>query len=117
MPPDAAAAISDKEPAGLLVDSPWPPPGAPRWRHRLFHALRSPAHHIALLTLIALTISLNLAALMVSLFFCYELHEQKAPAVARALRGLRWTSLALLFLQLLEAAFRCAVVSVCAFFA
>ena len=112
-PPPAA----EREPAGLLVDSPWPPPSAPRWRRRLFHALHSPAHHAALLTLIALTICLNLAALMVSLFFCQQLHERRAPAVSRALRGLRWASVALLVLQLAEAVLRCAVVSFCAFFA
>ena len=101
----------------MLVDSPWPPASAPRWRRRLFHALHSPAHHVALLACIALTIALNLAALMVSLFFCQQLHARAAPAAARALRGLRWASVALLLLQLAEASLRCAVVSFCAFFA
>lgn len=113
MAPDVAPAF--EEPPGLLVDSPWPHPSAPRWRRRLFHAFHSPAHHAALLAVILLTICLNLAALMVSLFLCVELHEQRAPDVSRALRGLRWTSVALLFLQLAEAALRCAVVGLCAF--
>jgi hypothetical protein len=85
MAPDVASAF--EEPPGLLVDSPWPHPSAPRWRRRLFHAFHSPAHHAALLAVILLTICLNLAALMVSLFFCVELHEQRAPDVSARCAG------------------------------
>ena len=110
------AAEDEAEPPGLLVDAPRLPPSAPRWRRRLFFALHSPAHHAALLACIALAICLALAALMVNLLYCRQLHDRSAPAVERALRGLRWASVALLFLMLAETALRCAVVGARAFF-
>ena len=107
-------ASSTAEPAG--ADSPAPPAHAAAWRHRTFALLHTRRAHVTHLAVILLDIALNIAGLLLALFTCRTPREHLAESVKRAEEALRWSSVGLLSLMILELLARAAAVGPLRFF-
>jgi len=110
---DCAAAPAQESDEQLFADSPAPPPSSARWRSVLFRKLHSRRAHLVLMTIIILDMLLNQAGVLLSLFTC---GRKKSGAVRAAETALRWASVALLVIMLLELLARAAAVGVTRFF-
>jgi len=105
---DAPAQESDDEP--LVADSPAPPPSAARWRVVLFRELHRRRAHVLASAVIVLDVLCNVAGLLLALFTCKMDREERPAAVHAAESALRYTSIALLSLMVLEFLARAAAV-------
>ena len=104
----ASAQVEDE--ARLVADAPAPPATAARWRRVLFRTLHTRRAHVLLTLVIVLDVLCNLAGLLLALFTCEKRREER-PGVANAAESaLRYASLALLSLMLLEFLARMAAV-------
>ena len=109
-PVDASAAPAQDGDELLAADSPAPPPSAAHWRSVLFRKLHTRRAHLLLLLVIVLDVLLNIGGLLLSLFTCRLRREERPGAVNAAEIALRYASVALLGIMLLEFLARAAAV-------
>lgn len=105
---DAPAGESD-EPLEV-ADSPAPPSSAARWRRVLFRELHRRRAHVLVSLVIVLDVLCNVAGLLLALFTCKMEREEQSAAANAAESALRYTSIALLSLMVLEFLARAAAV-------
>ncbi len=101
----------------VVADSPPPPSTAALWRHRLYAALHTRRAHVVFLVIIITDVLVNVTGLLLALFTCRTEHHKLAESARTAEEALRWASVALLGVMLLELIARAVAVGPVRFFA